>query len=54
MVLLRSKSTVFYQSQDWNKTNTLKMTCKRGTVKLFTFSFQIDASDIIRHLKLCS
>ena len=40
MVLLGSKSTAFYQSKDWNKTNKLKMTYKRGTVKLFTFSFE--------------
>ena len=46
-VLLRSKSTPFYQSKDWNKTNKLKKTYKRGTVKLFTFSFEIDAPDII-------
>ena len=47
MVLLGSKSTAFYQSKDWNETNKLKMTYKRGTVKLFTFSFEIDAPDII-------
>ena len=47
MVLLRSKSAVFYQSQDWSKSNKLKMTNKRGTVKLFTFSFEIDAPNII-------
>ena len=46
-VLLRSKSAVFYQSQDWSKSNKLKMTNKRGTVKLFTFSFEIDAPNII-------
>ena len=33
MVLLRSKSAVFYQSQDSSKSNKLKMTNKRGTVK---------------------
>ena len=38
---------MFYQSQDWSKTNKLKMTNKRGTVKLFTFSFEIDVPNII-------
>ena len=47
MVLLRSKSAVFYQSQDLTKSNKLKVTNKRGTVKLFTFSFEIDAPNII-------
>ena len=47
MVLLRSKSAMFYQSQDWSKSNKLKMKNKRGTVKLFTFSFEIDAPNII-------
>ena len=47
MVLLRSKSAVFYQSQDWSKSNKLKMTNKRGTVKPFTFSFEIDGPNII-------
>ena len=47
MVLLRCKSIVFYQLQNWKKTNTLKTTYKLGIVKLFTFSFQIDAPDII-------
>ena len=47
MVLLRSKSAMFYQSQDWSKSNELKMTNKRGTVKLFTSSFEIDAPSII-------
>ena len=44
---MRSKSAVFYQSQDWSKSKKLKMTNKRGTVKLFTFSFEIDAPNII-------
>ena len=34
-ILLHSKSAVFYQSQDWNESNKLKMTYIRGTVKLF-------------------
>ena len=31
---------------DWNKSNQLKMTYKRGTVKLFTFSSEVDAPNI--------
>ena len=46
-VLLRSKLAAFYQSQDWSKSNKLKMTNNRDTVKLFTFSFEIDAPNII-------
>ena len=46
-VLLHSKMAVFYQSQDWNKSNyQLKMTYKQGTVILFTFSFEIHAPNI--------
>ena len=36
-VLLHSKSAVFYQPQDRSKSNKLKMTIKRGTVKLLLF-----------------
>ena len=36
---LYSKLAVFYQSQDSNKSNKLKMTYEHGTVKLFTFFF---------------
>ena len=39
MVLLRSKSAVFYQSQEWSKSNKLKMTNKCGT--------EIDVPNII-------
>ena len=38
---------MFYQPQDWGKINEMKMTNKRGTVKLFTFSFEIDAPNIM-------
>ena len=31
MVLLHSKSVVFYQSQDWSKSNKMKTTNKGGT-----------------------
>ena len=46
-VLLHSKSAVFCQSQDWNKSNYFNWRwhiC--GTVKLFTFSFEIEAPNI--------
>ena len=38
-VLLHSKSAVFYQSRDWNKTKKSKMTYKSGTVNSLTPSW---------------
>ena len=49
--VLHSKLAVFYQSQDWNKSNKLKMTYEHGTVKLFTFFFWNRCSQLS---KLCS